>query len=136
MLLSGRAPFFGDSDSDIFAAIKKGKFSMDGKTWDGVTENGKKFVKYLLTLDYKKRPTAAECLNHRWMKTDEKVNKNAAADVLMNLQSFKTTHFLQQATYGYMSSQLMKKSERERLSELFRAFDKNNDGKIDKGELK
>jgi calcium-dependent protein kinase len=30
----------------------------------------------------------------------------------------------------------MKKSERERLSELFRAFDTNADGKIDKKELK
>jgi calcium-dependent protein kinase len=30
----------------------------------------------------------------------------------------------------------MKKAEREKLSELFRAFDKNSDGKIDKAELK
>jgi Ca2+-binding EF-hand superfamily protein len=30
----------------------------------------------------------------------------------------------------------MKKEERERLSSLFRAFDKNSDGKIDKKELK
>jgi calcium-dependent protein kinase len=35
-----------------------------------------------------------------------------------------------------MTSQLMKKVEREKLSELFRAFDKNSDGKIDKAELK
>ena len=35
-----------------------------------------------------------------------------------------------------MTSQLMKKAEREKLSELFRAFDKNSDGKIDKAELK
>ena len=35
-----------------------------------------------------------------------------------------------------MTSQLMKKAEREKLSEMFRAFDKNSDGKIDKVELK
>jgi len=34
-----------------------------------------------------------------------------------------------------MASQLINKDERERLSGLFKAFDKNSDGKLDKKEL-
>jgi calcium-dependent protein kinase len=35
-----------------------------------------------------------------------------------------------------MASQLINKEERERLSGLFKAFDKNSDGKLDKKELR
>lgn len=34
-----------------------------------------------------------------------------------------------------MASQLINKEERERLSGLFKAFDKNSDGRLDKKEL-
>ena len=34
-----------------------------------------------------------------------------------------------------MASQLVNKNERERLSGLFKAFDKNSDGKLDRKEL-
>jgi calcium-dependent protein kinase len=33
MLLSGRAPFFGNTDEEIYEGIKKGKCSMDSETW-------------------------------------------------------------------------------------------------------
>jgi calcium-dependent protein kinase len=59
MLLSGAAPFSGDHDKIIFAQIKEGKYDMKGKAWRSVSENGKNFVDFLLTYDYKKRPSAA-----------------------------------------------------------------------------
>ena len=50
MLLSGRAPFFGDSDEDIYKRIRAGKFTMTGDAWTTVSASAKEFVTSLLTL--------------------------------------------------------------------------------------
>jgi len=43
---------------------------------------------------------------------------------------------LKQATYSFIASQLMGKSERDELSKIFKSFDKNGDGKLDMNEVK
>lgn len=43
---------------------------------------------------------------------------------------------LKAATYSFIASQLMSKSERDDLSKVFRAFDKNGDGKLSMEEVK
>jgi calcium-dependent protein kinase len=75
MLLSGRAPFSGDSDDQIFRAIKVGKFSLTTPTWKGVSDDAKNFVKHLLTYDHSKRPSAADALNHKWLQIEQSFDK-------------------------------------------------------------
>ena len=43
---------------------------------------------------------------------------------------------LKQATFSFIASQLMSKSERDNLSKVFKAFDTNGDGKLDMNEVK
>ena len=43
---------------------------------------------------------------------------------------------LKQATYAFIASQLLSKSERDDLAKVFKAFDKNNDGKLSIEEVK
>ena len=40
------------------------------------------------------------------------------------------------ATYAFIASQLMSKTERENLGKIFNAFDKNGDGKLSMEEVK
>jgi hypothetical protein len=42
---------------------------------------------------------------------------------------------LKQAALGYMASQLVGKSEKEKLATMFKSFDKNGDGRLDKKEI-
>lgn len=42
---------------------------------------------------------------------------------------------LKQAAYSYIASQLISKSEKERLAKIFKAIDKNGDGKLSKEEI-
>jgi len=42
---------------------------------------------------------------------------------------------LQQAVISYMATQFASKDERARLNEIFKAFDKNNDGVLSREEL-
>jgi len=56
-------------------------------------------------------------------------------DVLANLKQFKATETLKMATYTFMASQMVSKGEKEKLANMFKAFDKNGDGKLDKNEI-
>ena len=55
---------------------------------------------------------------------------------LDNLQKFNSDVTLKQATYAFIASQLMSKVERDNLSKVFKAFDKNGDGKLSMEEVK
>ena len=52
-------------------------------------------------------------------------------NALDNLSKFNSDVTLKQATYAFIASQLMSKQERDNLSKVFKAFDKNGDGKVD-----
>jgi calcium-dependent protein kinase len=68
ILLSGRLPFSGNTDEEIFRNIKKGHISFDDPVWDSVTPPGRDLLSKLLDPDENRRPTAAEALKHEWFK--------------------------------------------------------------------
>jgi calcium-dependent protein kinase len=67
MLLSGKAPFFGDDDETVFKMVKKGKFQFSSDSWKLVSKEAQDFITNLLTYDYNKRPSAAHALNDPWI---------------------------------------------------------------------
>lgn len=136
MLLSGKAPFFGKDDHAIFDMVKKGKFDFPPAQWKNVSKQGKDFISKLLTVEFKKRPSAAQALQHPWLaEIKDNVDESAAFDVLSHLKDFRANEVLKQAALGYMASQLVGKSEKEKLAAMFKSFDKNGDGRLDKKEI-
>jgi len=137
MLLSGKAPFFGKDDAAIFNMVRKGKFEFTSTNWKMVSGEAKDFITALLTLDPKKRLSAAAALEHKWISLtkDMPVDETVAMNVLGNLKSFRANQVLKQAALGYMASQLVGKAEKEKLAQMFKTFDKNGDGKLDKKEI-
>jgi len=59
-----------------------------------------------------------------------------AMSALDNLSRFNSDVTLKQATYSFIASQLMSKQERDNLAKVFKAFDKNGDGKLSMEEVK
>ena len=57
-------------------------------------------------------------------------------DVLGNLKSFKSETTMKQATFAFIASQLLSKNERDGLATVFKAFDTNGDGTIEKEEFR
>ena len=53
---------------------------------------------------------------------------------LSNLKTFRADQKLKQATFAFIASQLLTKSEKENLAKIFKAIDKNGDGKLSKEE--
>jgi len=66
IMLSGYLPFTGDTPDDVYAKIKKGKYSLEQKEWKSVSDEAKDLISKLLVVDYSKRYSAKEALDHEW----------------------------------------------------------------------
>jgi len=68
ILLGGYPPFFDDNRKRLFKKIKAGKFEFHKQYWSDVSEDAKDFISLMLTVDYTKRPSAKQLLQHPWLK--------------------------------------------------------------------
>jgi len=64
------------------------------------------------------------------------VDESLALSVLDNMKGFRVDQTLKQATYAFIASQLLSKAEKDNLAKVFKAFDKNGDGKLSIQEVK
>lgn len=118
--------------------VREGQFSFDDRIWQTISENCKSFIRSLLTYNPEERPSANEALTHPWITelATLQVDEALAVNALDNLGRFNSDVTLKQATYSFIASQLMSKSERDNLSKVFKAFDLNGDGKLSMEEVK
>jgi serine/threonine protein kinase len=75
ILLCGYPPFNGDTDPDIFEAIKQASFNFPSQAWGHVSPEAKDFIKCLLRKDPRKRFTAEEALKHPWIRNLDRYYK-------------------------------------------------------------
>jgi len=138
ILLSGSPPFNGQSDQEIMRQVRQGSFSFDDKSWNVISDKAKDFITQLLTYNKDDRPSAATALTHPWLTelANLAVDESLALSVLDNMKGFRVDQTLKQATYAFIASQLLSKQERDNLAKVFRAFDKNGDGKLSMQEVK
>jgi len=118
--------------------VREGQFSFDDRIWSTISENAKNFIRFLLTYDAEARPSACDALKHPWITelATLQVDEALAMNALDNLSRFNSDVTLKQATYAFIASQLMSKSERDNLSKVFKSFDTNGDGRLDMEEVK
>ncbi len=71
-LLCGYTPFDRESQYQEMQAICNGDYKFaPAEYWAGVSETAKAFVRACLTVDPVNRPTAADLLQHPWLKSEE-----------------------------------------------------------------
>lgn len=73
IVLSGSFPFVDDPTSNrpnikLYKLILKGAYSYQDKVWEGVSSIAKDFISKLLVVDPEKRTSAAEALEHPWIR--------------------------------------------------------------------
>jgi len=97
-------PFNGDTDQEIIEKVKTGKYNTQTLLASGVSEEGIKFIAYLLTYDHKKRPNAYEALNHEWFKLHnaKSDDMSLAVSALANLKKFKVHEKMVEATISFI----------------------------------
>lgn len=75
IMLCGYPPFNGETDLDIFEAIKQANFKFPSRSWKHVSPEAKDFIKCLLRKDPRKRFTAEEALKHPWIREGSWIRK-------------------------------------------------------------
>jgi calcium-dependent protein kinase len=137
IILSGMPPFNGQSDQEIMKKVRIGKFSFSDPCWASISDKAKDFISQLLTYDVDKRPSAEAVLQHPWIieMSASPVDSAVAQGALSNLKTFRADQKLKQATFAFIASQLLTKNEKENLAKIFKAIDKNGDGKLSKEEI-
>lgn len=139
IMLSGKVPFSGQTESEIFNKISRGVFSFSGSQWANISKDGKDFIKRLLSKDISKRPTAEEAWNDDWVQKRAKdlIEDNLVDEkALKKLAVFRSRSRLQQATLQYIASNLTASHQIEELRKAFVKIDKNGDGHLSPQELK
>jgi calcium-dependent protein kinase len=130
-------PFNGSSDQDIMKKVRIGKFSFSDPGWNNISDKAKNLITKLLTYEPDQRPSAEESLKHPWITemSNIQVDSTVAMGALSNLKNFRADQKLKQATFAFIASQLLTKNEKENLAKIFKAIDKNGDGKLSKEEI-
>lgn len=68
ILLVGEPPYIAGTKKDIFKKIKKDKVEFNNEGWNNISKDCKDMLKSIFCKDPQIRPTAAQLLNHHWIK--------------------------------------------------------------------
>jgi calcium/calmodulin-dependent protein kinase I len=87
ILLGGYAPFDEKDQKTLFQKIMKADYEFDEEYWDAVSDDAKDFIRCSLNLNPRKRLTASQALEHRWMTVSDCVL--VEQDLAVNLTELK-----------------------------------------------
>lgn len=132
VLLTGRPPFNGRSNNEIFSAIikKKIKFPNGVKLSQSFVD----FVKKMLKKSPKQRISVDDALQHNWVTGKEATEQPISGDVIKVLRQFAQQSKLKKAITRTLATHMGKEPE-AKISAHFERLDKNNSGGLDVYEL-
>ena len=136
ILLSGEPPFNGPNDNIIFERIKTYKYDFPEKKWKNISIEAKDLISKML-IQEDQRLSASQCLQHPWFNLikDEKITfekLNFGKDNFF--KEYKDSNQLKKIVLLYIASKLEEKEILD-LKNLFKAFDKDDNGQIDYKEF-
>ena len=141
ILLSGKYPFYGKTESEINKKILLGNFDFNDKHFDNISESAKDLIRKCLIKDKNKRITVQQALKHRFFSDEINVNdifgdEIDTKNILKKLKnSSKNKSKFYQTVLTYLSHNFAEKDELKKLRKIFYKIDLNLDGKISKEEL-
>ena len=129
ILLSGEAPFQGNSEEEIFKKIKKCQYSFKPKEFNDVSDSCKDLIRKLMEPKKRKRIKASEALRHPFFTTFFNPNKamteNKDLNILKNLINFKKpVSKFHETIYAFLCNNYISIDEEKKLRTIFRYVDK------------
>jgi len=137
VMLCGYPPFFGETDADVLGKVRLGNFSFNPADWKNISDDAKNLIRNLLKMNPRDRYTAAQTLNHEWIKNKAPKAKQVtlSGNFVDKLRGFRSHNKLKKAALAIIASQLSEEKI-QKLRETFRALDENGDGMLSEVELK
>ena len=140
ILLCGNVPFNGRDEREITQKIKLGKYDLNKKPFDNISEEGKDLIKQCLEMNVNKRISAKKALEHPWfnlLNTKEyfiKVNEYFMMKTINNLIMYKPKNKLQQLALTYLVHNFPDLNEIKNINKIFIMFNTSGNGKLSKEE--
>jgi len=132
VLMTGRPPFNGHSNTEIFSSIIKKplKFPAGVKLSKPFID----FVKKMLKKSPKQRLSLKNALVHPWVSGEEASDRELSSDVIKVLRQFNQQSKLKKAITRTLAAH-MGKEPQQKIKEHFKRLDKDDSGGLDKSEL-
>ncbi|XP_020273550.1 calcium-dependent protein kinase 19-like [Asparagus officinalis] len=135
ILLSGVPPFWAETEKGIFDAILQGDIDFDSSPWPSISDSAKDLIRKMLTQDPKKRITAAQVLEHPWIKEGGASDKPIDSAVLSRMKQFRAMNKLKKMALKVIAENLSEE-EIKGLKQMFTNMDTDKSGTITYEELK
>lgn len=135
ILLSGVPPFWAETEKGIFDAILEGDIDFESKPWPSISSTAKDLIRRMLTQDPKKRITAAQVLDHPWLREGEASDEPIDSAVLSRLKQFRAMNKLKKLALKVIAENLSEE-EIKGLKTMFTNMDTDKNGTITYEELK
>jgi calcium-dependent protein kinase len=129
ILLCGVPPFWADNEEGVFVEILKCKIDFVREPWPSISDSAKDLVEKMLTEDPKRRITAAQVLEHPWIKGGEAPEKPIDSTVLSRMKQFRAMNKLKKLALK-VSAVSLSEEEIKGLKTLFANMDTNRSGTI------
>lgn len=135
MLVSGNPPFWAEEVDDIYRAIIATRPVNLKSLPKNVSEGCKSLIGALLNKNHRKRTSVGEALQHPWLQDLESVSDSPMpTSIKESLANFQENCKLKKAV-GKLFSDMMTEDDKKIVHDVFKKFDKNNDGRLDKEEI-
>lgn len=136
ILLSGVPPFWAETEKGIFNAILEGHVDFESSPWPSISSEAKDLIKKMLTMDPKMRISAAQALEHPWLKEDgEASSKPIDSAVLIRMKQFRAMNKLKRLALKVIAENVSEE-EIKGLKQMFNNMDTDRSGTITYEELK
>ena len=137
-LLTGHTPFDGYTKEQIDTKLSFGIIPYSNPIFDQLSKDGLNLLKSLLCFDTKERFSAQRALEDIWIvKFTHKIEFEAKGltESLSHLHKFNSKINFQRAVLSLIAKRLTTKENENKLREIFKMIDVNNDGQLSKEEL-
>ncbi|XP_044480242.1 calcium-dependent protein kinase 29-like [Mangifera indica] len=136
ILLSGAPPFWAETQKDILEAILKDSLDLQSNPWPTISPSAKDLIRKMLNKDPRKRITAAEALEHPWLKVGgDTSDKPIDSVVLIRMKQFRAMNKMKKLALKVIAENLTTE-EIKGLREMFNNMDTDGSGTITFEELK
>ena len=145
-LLCGNKPFTGNTEEDIYKAVKAADLKFKDKIWDNISDDAKNLIKSMLVKNKKKRININQVLNSEWIIKN--INKKFSKDIhseqnlkeriIPNILKFKNINQIQLLVLFYVIHNQIdfnKNEEIKQITKEFYYYDKDGDGKLSEEEF-